>query len=486
MKIRTPILKVGKHGLTYGLGNIISKSTIFFLIPVYTKYLTTHEVGILALIEMTEMFFLAIGSSSVYQSIWYKLSSKSEVSNSKIIFSGFSGLIIFNMIFLAILSLFADSLYQFFGLTDQNYSILVYLVLLNILLQFGGTFTLALWQYQQKSIPFISLSIVQLIGILGFSIYFVIFQGLGLMGVILGKLIVVSVIFVFCTFLILKEYLCVPSFKVFFELIKFGYPLIFIGLATPILSVSDRYFLNLFVPLSMIGIYSINYKFGMLINMLLVTPFQRSILPMVYRNGLDQKSAPIYCDLYFYFNVVGCFILLCVSFFIHPIIEWVSNPEYLRGTYIVPIVACAYLISGARSFFIPFVAIKNRTNMLGKISIVGIIICLLLNYYFIKYYGIKGAALATLFSYIILSYSLYLLSRKFNPMNWNWPRIAKLYFVTMVTFFSVKYCAVFWNIHYPILGLIGIVVFPILIYVLKIIGKREISGLKDLISIFRK
>ena len=52
MNIRKPVLIVGKHGLIYGLGNILSKVTIFFLIPIYTNYLTTKEVGILALIEI--------------------------------------------------------------------------------------------------------------------------------------------------------------------------------------------------------------------------------------------------------------------------------------------------------------------------------------------------------------------------------------------------------------------------------------------------
>ena len=242
----------------------------------------------------------------------------------------------------------------------------------------------------------------------------------------------------------------------------------------------------MFVPLSMIGIYSINYKFGMLINMLLVTPFQRSVLPMIYRNGLDEKSAPIYCDLYFYFNVVGCFILLCITFFISPIIEWVSNPEYLKGTFIVPIVASGYLVSGTRAFFIPLVAVKNRTDILGRISIVGIIICLLLNFYFIKHFGIKGAALATLLSYIILSASLYLISIKINPMNWNWSRITKLYIVTIIILLSVKFGAAFWNIHYQILGIIGLVFFPILLRVFKIIGIREMNGLKELISLLNK
>ena len=207
---------------------------------------------------MTEMFFITIGSSAIYQSTWYKLSLNSKDSQSKIIFSGYMGLIISNIILLAFLSFFMDGFYQFLGFSKNTGYSIGYLVLINILLQFGGTFTLALWQYQQKSIPFIILSIFQLIGILAFSIYFVVFQSMGIFGIILGKFIVVLFIFVFSTIFLIKKYYSIPSFKIFYELIKFGYPLIFIGLATPILNVSDRYFLNLFVPLSQIGIYSIN------------------------------------------------------------------------------------------------------------------------------------------------------------------------------------------------------------------------------------
>ena len=215
MNIRKPVLNVGKHGMTYGLGNILSKATIFFLIPIYTNFLTTKEVGILALIEMTEMLFLSIGSSAVYQSTWYKLSSNSKNSQSKIIFSGFLGLIISNIVLLSFFAFFMDGFYQFLGLTKNTGYLLGYLVLINILLQFGGTFTLALWQYQQKSILFITLSIFQLIGILVFSIYFVVFQSMGIFGIILGKFIIYLFIFIFCTIFITKKYFYIPSFKIF-------------------------------------------------------------------------------------------------------------------------------------------------------------------------------------------------------------------------------------------------------------------------------
>ena len=83
-------------------------------------------------IEMTEMLFLSIGSSAVYQSTWYKLSSNSKNSQSKIIFSGFLGLIISNIVLLSFFAFFMDGFYQFLGLTKNTGYLLGYLVLINI------------------------------------------------------------------------------------------------------------------------------------------------------------------------------------------------------------------------------------------------------------------------------------------------------------------------------------------------------------------
>ncbi|SVE11319.1 uncharacterized protein METZ01_LOCUS464173, partial [marine metagenome] len=54
MGIRKPVIKAGKQGFVYGLGNILNKFASFLLIPVYTGFLPTSVVGILILIELFE------------------------------------------------------------------------------------------------------------------------------------------------------------------------------------------------------------------------------------------------------------------------------------------------------------------------------------------------------------------------------------------------------------------------------------------------
>lgn len=58
MAIRAPIAGVGKQAAVYGVGNVLTKLAAFLLIPIYTRYMSMTEVGILALLEMVEMFLV--------------------------------------------------------------------------------------------------------------------------------------------------------------------------------------------------------------------------------------------------------------------------------------------------------------------------------------------------------------------------------------------------------------------------------------------
>ena len=271
--MRDHIQKLGRHSIIYGLGNISTKIAAFILIPVYTKFLPLTTVGTIALIELFETFLIGVGSLGIFQATWMSLSSSEGNTNSKkIICSGFIGLLAWNVIILSILSFASGKVSSFLGFQSGQESSLIYLILVNVLLQLGSMFQLALWQYKGKALHYVFLSLFQFLGTVCLSIYFIIFLSMGLKGVILAKTVTLSIVFMLSIWNIFRNYWTLPSLNIFLNLAKFGAPLIFLGLVTPVLTISDRFFLNLYVPLGLIGIYSINYKFGMLINMFLVVP----------------------------------------------------------------------------------------------------------------------------------------------------------------------------------------------------------------------
>ncbi|NOZ74875.1 MAG: oligosaccharide flippase family protein [FCB group bacterium] len=478
--MRNQVKKIGKNTAIYGMGNVLSKLAAFFLIPIYTRYLITSDVGILVLLEILEKFLITIAPLGIIRAIWRYLPESRPNDQSRILITAFMGTVIINIVILTTIGLNYKLLGPFFGLQPDNFK-LVLIVLLNIFLSLGGRFIQSIWQYQQKPFYYVILSWVQFLGILLVTILFVVVYQWGLWGVLLAKTIVLGIIFVFSGVVILFEHLSFPSLRLYLKLLRFGAPLILLAVVTPVLTLSSRGFLRLFVPLEEIGIYGIAYKFGMLINMLLVVPLQRGWIPLMYRMGIEKKSHAIYRDVLFYFATIGSVFFLIVSFFSQPLLTTIAQPEYLSGAFLIPIITFAYLINGLRQFFIAGAVMKDRTSRLAVAATVAIITNLILNYFLIRSFGIAGAAWSTLISYSVLSFLVYLTSRKLVAIDWGFLRLIKLTVVTFIIYGVVIFLKELFPQQQIIISFTGLVLFIIVLFVTRILGTKEIKGIKALV-----
>ena len=127
-----------------------------------------------------------------------------------------------------------------------------------------------------------------------------------------------------------------PS-EVNFKIINHGLPMIPLALLMPVLTASDRYFLKMFSSVEEICRYGIAYKFGMLINMLIVIPIQRSWGPQMFQVGNDlEESRKIHQDITFYYSFIGLFIIIGMSFFAETILLIFANEDYLSVSWVIP------------------------------------------------------------------------------------------------------------------------------------------------------
>jgi len=480
MTIREPIKNVGKQTFLYGIGNISIKIVAFLLIPVYTKFLPTRDVGIIALIELSEIFLIATLHLGVYQGLWRYLPDCESDSSKSLISSGFWGVLVTDLLILTVLYFLLDKVLYMFGL-GMEYIGLFRIMLFNVFMYIGIQYTLQLWRYEQKVVRYIIVAFIQLVGIVSLIIMFVIKMNYGILGVLLGKTLVLVPLFLFMTFTLVRNNFFLPSVKLFIKQIKFGLPLVIVGISTPILTMSDRYFLNMFVSLDQVGIYNIVYKFAMLINMFLVVPLGMGLNPIMYRLGLRRENHDFFRDIMFYYGVVGGVMMLSIVFFSPAVIEIITTPEYLVAVGIIPLVTLGYYINGFKTFFTLNIALKDRTSQVALVAIFGIIINLLLNYFLVKYFYIKGAALSTLLSYLAVTVLMFLVSNRSNQIDWNLYRIGKLFLTLIISYFLFEWLKQIWP-HYQIaLGFAGIGIFLLLLIITKTLGPREINGIKSLL-----
>ncbi|RMF06477.1 MAG: polysaccharide biosynthesis protein [Candidatus Neomarinimicrobiota bacterium] len=479
MPVRQPVKTLAQHTFVYGIGSIANKFVAILLIPILTRTLSRADVGFVAIIEMIELFltsFLVLGMGN---GLLRHLNLCPPKDQKALISSVFWIRLALNVVVTIVLVACRHSWGNFLGIPPE-YEYLLPWIFLNGLLVVTGRFYLTLWRFWEQPQKVILLSLIQLATHLGLAIFFLLGPAYGVASLVFSKCIVYGLSTLFTIISVLGQYSVQPRWSYFARVGSFGFAFIPLAMVAPVLTTSDRFFLNRYVDLSTIGVYSIGYKFGMLINMLLVTPMQMAWLPMLFKMNTEKKSAGMIRDLMYYYSFLAVLVLVLVTVFREEIILLLATEKYLPGARFIPVIALAYLANGYRHFFLAGSALKDRTTPLGIMALVTIGLNLILNYVFIKSMGTWGAAIATVISYVFLSLSIWYQSDSAWSIQWQWKRIGLLFawggfvsFLSFEIFLSNSVYRIGVEIFWVILFFLGIRVFGL-------INAREWAGIQSL------
>ena len=98
MAIRPKIKSFGYATILYGFSNLLTKIVAVTLIPIYTNYLSVYEVGIIALLEMIELFVVTLIPIGCVNAMWRYLPDKTGQEKNRIIISSFTLIMISGII----------------------------------------------------------------------------------------------------------------------------------------------------------------------------------------------------------------------------------------------------------------------------------------------------------------------------------------------------------------------------------------------------
>ncbi len=272
---KTSYRKILGHSSIYVAGVMISKLVGFVMIPIYTHYLSPADYGTLELLSTTTdvlAILIGIGLAQAVLRFYYDFNDRerqNEVVSTALIASIVCFLIIFGL--LTLRSDFISKLV--FGSKDLTYYFQI--MFISMVFSSGIEIPLTYLRAQQRSVYFVTVNLVRLIIQLSLNIYFIVVLGYGVLGVLYSGLIASVLIGIYMTVVTLRDTGFNFSFVRLKDLFRFGYPLIFSHLGAFVLTYSDRYFLKHFADLTEVGIYSLAYKFGMIVSALLIVPFHQ-------------------------------------------------------------------------------------------------------------------------------------------------------------------------------------------------------------------
>jgi len=455
MSIKT----LGKQSLIYGIGTILTRVVTFLLLPLYTNVFTTEEYGIVSL-AYAFIGFVMIAYRYGMDSALMKYYIDAEGQDQKTYFTTiFSIQTLTSLLFSLFLILTAGFFAPIF--LGGAYARLMQLVAIILFFDALWMLPMLILRANEKPRQYILLSLLNVIMLMSFNIYFVVFKEMGITGVLVGNIIASGALLLATLPIIVRNF----SFKTIShsalrEVLKFGLPFFPAGIFTIIMELSDRYLLDWLADTSAVGLYSAGNKLGMF-GLLLVMGFNMGWTPYFLKTGKNNDAPQNFARVSTYFlGLVGFFIVI-ISIWISQVVQIkIGNTtffgeEFWSSTQVVPIILLGYYFFGLYVLQLPGVFMTKKTKWVPLFRGTGAALTILINILLIPIFGIIGAASAKAIAFFGMSLSIYLFNRKHYPIPFFWrgilfPVIFLLVIIIVPMGLLLK---IFISILYPVLWL---------------------------------
>ncbi|MCD6385462.1 oligosaccharide flippase family protein, partial [Candidatus Sumerlaeota bacterium] len=424
------------HGLIYGVGQTLSQAVGFILIPLYTRYLSTEEYGVWALLSVTTSVLVAIFGMGLLSALFRSYYLYDTEEERRVVVSTTFYTLLFSAAVLAIFGLVGGSFLSrvIFGKPDFAKYCMIICWTAGLILMEGIPF--AVYRARLLSTRYIIFSIIFMIARITIIVYLVVVMKYGVWGIVLGNFLGSLISSTILTATISGSIIGVYSIIEAKRLLRFGLPLIIVGIGGIILNLSDRYFLRVFTTLDIVGIYNLGYQFGMIMLILFVQPFGLIWAPMLFSTAKEPYAKDYYSKMLTYVLLVGAFLWLGISMLSKDVIMIIAPPEYWSAYKVVPIVCFSYVLFALHEVLNVGIALAGRTEYNALATIIAAAFNLFLNTILIPAYGMMGAAYATILSFALLCTLRYFFARKFYVVYYEWGRILKILFVIMSLFLT--------------------------------------------------
>lgn len=391
------------------------------MMSLLTFYLTPHDYGLVQLASGIIKLFVVIISLGTAQYLMTKIYDVNYAEKLKVSFTSFisfSFLFSLGLSVIILFSVFFD--FSFFNIPARH---LWYLPLIAFLTVVYELF-LNIYIFKEESKKFIVTSTLKLIAEFILIYLFVILLSYEWVGRIQALFIslIVSVLIYYRYFLKSSNLIGhTVSFKTFIEDSKKGFPLVLLGFSILVFDISDRFFLEKMLGLKATGMYSVAYTYTSMV-LIVSAAITNGISPKVYQE-LGKRVFSIKKLLWLNLVLV---LMVCFGVYLFKdfVFDYLFDQQYSDVRELVLSLAVGFFFWSLYVFFNSILVYYNCNLLVAKISFVGILINLLLNYLLIKWWGIIGACYATMFSCLFLLISSVYFSYKFMHKARQEKRIA--------------------------------------------------------------
>jgi O-antigen/teichoic acid export membrane protein len=463
--------KLAGQTAIYGVSSILARFLNFLLTPFYTQegMFTDVQFGII-----TEMYayvaFLIVFLTFGMETAFFRYSTKEGVDKADAYRNSLYSVTLVSGAFILLAILFSQPIANWLVYPDHSEYVIWFAIIVG--LDALASIPLAKLRKENQAKKFAMINVINVAVNIGLNLYFLWYcKGNFDAGtsnwfidltyspeIGVGYVFIANLIASIVKFLMLGGQLSYSGkfdWRLFKEMFKYAYPMLFVGLAFIINEMLDRMMLKRILTKTymamdavsfekanemaqgQLGIYGGNYKIAMIISMFLQA-YRYAAEPFFFNQEKEKNAKRTYAMVMNYFGIVVSLMFLGISMNLQLAKHFTPNSVYWEGLAVVPILLGANVLLGIYTNQSIWYKLSHKTRYGAMISIIGALITVALNLIFIPMYGYMASAWATFACYGSMVLISYLLGQKHYPIPYNLRKVG-LYVLLAFGLFMIRW-----------------------------------------------
>jgi O-antigen/teichoic acid export membrane protein len=410
------------HAMIYGLGAVALQAASVILVPLYTRYLTPAEFGVLEMLNrIGEVFYLCLIANGLRLAAFtFYCQAKTDLERKRTA----STMLFVPLLVLFVAGLLAAVATPFLNLlAGVNDPTLVVFAVVVALLEGLTVVPLALIQARVDSAYYVVVMAAMFCFRVTLAFVAVACLGWGVWG-ILGSTAATFVVFgAVLSWRELRKASFHLDWKILREVFRFALPFVPAGLCGMLLHNGDRFFLMKYAGADELGLYALGYKVALVVGMLSTGPLSQVWTARMYDAFDLPDAARNVGRVCTRILAAYVFVALGVCLFQQEVIHLLAASCYQGATAVIAPITLAYFFWTLSNLMDAPLWVRRRSSLKAWIVFVSAAVTLGLYAWLIPLHGARGAVAATLLSLTVHCGITYVVSQRIFHVDYEFGRI---------------------------------------------------------------
>lgn len=412
-----------RHAGIYGLGSVGIRVAGLLLVPLYTYNLSPAEYGVIEYLDLTAVaiaMLFGLGLANAIYRFYYE--APEGEARKRVVSTALLPVLVVSYAISAGLFLLSPWLARevFHDPRFTRYLQILFAGFgFNMVAEFGMTY-LAM---RFRSAAYSAITVAKFVVGALLNVLFLVGLGWGVEGILVSNLVTnVALGAALLVYLVRAGGLALDT-GLLRRMVAYGYPLVLVQVSLFGINFADRFFLQASAGFEQVGIYALAYKFGIMLNTLVVASFFQAWNPKAFEIA-SHPDAPAFYSRVFSWFVIGLIVAgVGMAVVIRDVIAVVAPESYAGAARLVPLIIVAYILNGVGGYFEQGLKLTNKTPLLGVIFVGTCLLCLVLYWILIPRLGMLGAVLATVLAFAFKAAWVHREATRAYPIRFEFGRL---------------------------------------------------------------